>query len=280
MNIDLNDISETALIMVLCHVHDALSNNPILNDQSAIPVLEYLQSLNFTENRKLQKLLQKRKVSPFLSKLIVARALYYDNCCIEFLKRHPSGTIVNIGCGLDLRYQRIQHAGQCQFIDIDLPKIIDVKNVITKEADDYKMIGQSVFDYSWMDALRSKQILFLAEGVFMYCNEVDIKELFIHMANHFPKTEMICELSHKIYSSKLMHLMSKPSIQFQYGIGTEAAFQFGVRHSRELEQWHPQITWIKDRSFFNLKQDESFLINKMQYLPFAKKQFWTAHYKF
>ena len=280
LEIDLNDISETAIIMVLCHVRDAYSNNPILNDQSAIEVINHLQSLNFTENKKLQRLLKSQRISPFLSQLIVARALYYDRCCARFLDKHPNGNIVNMGCGLDLRYQRIKQTSKSQFIDIDLPKIIDIKNDITAETGNYKMIGQSVFDHSWMRDIISEDVLLLAEGLFMYCNEADIRNLFEEIAQRFPKAEMVCELTHKIYASRLMHIISKPSLQFQYGIGSDAAFKFGVRHSRDLETWHKDILWIKDRSFLEVESHKAPLINVMKYLPLANRQIWTAHYSF
>ena len=56
----------------------------------------------------------------------VARSLHVDNTIKNFIKVHPSATIVNIGCGLDTTFERIDN-GKIRFYDLDLPDVIDLR---------------------------------------------------------------------------------------------------------------------------------------------------------
>ena len=279
MEIDLSDISQTALIMVLCHAQDAQSNNPILNDQSSIGVLEFLSKQKISKNSKMNSLLKKGKISPFLGDLIVARAKYYDRCCIDFLRQYPDGTIVNIGCGLDKRYERVG-TQQSQFIDIDLPNVMKVKEALSQSNPDYLQIAQSVFELDWISKVKNNHVLLLAEGVFMYCQESDISRLFLEISRQIPKAEIVCELCYKIYANRVMHTFSRPSLKFQYGIGSDALFKFGVKNSKEIADWSPNIHWIKDHAFLSSEYLSKYYFKLMKYLPYAKRQIWTAHYNF
>jgi len=78
------------------------------------------------------------------------------------------------GCGLDKRYERVG-IPQSQFIDIDLANVMSVKESISDSNPNYLQIGQSVFEMDWMAKVLSEHMLFLAEGVFMYCNETDLR---------------------------------------------------------------------------------------------------------
>ena len=72
----------------------------------------------------------------------------------EFITRHPDGIIVNIGCGMDSRFHRIDD-GRLTFYDLDLPEVIEFKRQYYPESKRYKMLPYSVFDYKWMDAVKS-----------------------------------------------------------------------------------------------------------------------------
>ncbi len=87
----------------------------------------------------------------------------------EFLKSSPDGVVVNIGCGLDSRFSRIDN-GRVRFYDLDLPDVIGIKRRFFEETDRYHLIPSSVLDYDWIAPLLQAcdvPFLFVAEGVFM-----------------------------------------------------------------------------------------------------------------
>lgn len=63
--------------------------------------------------------------------LIALRAHKYDEYAREFVRRHPGGVIVNIGCGLDSRFLRVDD-GKVIFYDLDFPEIIEIKKGFSK----------------------------------------------------------------------------------------------------------------------------------------------------
>ncbi|MEZ4716111.1 MAG: class I SAM-dependent methyltransferase [Caldilineaceae bacterium] len=110
-------------------------------------------------------------------------------------QRHPDGMLVNLGCGLDTRFQRLDD-GVLELTDLDLPTVIALKRALLPEEDRYRMIASSILDFAWMDLIpaRGRRILFLAEGVFMYLPESDVRNLVLTLQQRFPGCELLCEV--------------------------------------------------------------------------------------
>jgi len=83
-----------------------------------------------------------------------------------------------------------------------------------------------------------------------------------------------------MYTHRAMHLFSGPSLKFQYGIGPDALFKFGVQNSKQIENWSARILWMKDNAFLNSEYLRQPYFKLMKYVPFVSRQIWTAHYKF
>jgi len=106
------------------------------------------------------------------------RTRKYDEYALNFFEKHLDGVIVNIGCGLDTRFFRVDNS-RCRFFDLDLPALIDLKRKLVQETDRYQMIGQPVLDLKWMDAVESlrRLVIFLVEGVFLYLPDAEVRSL-------------------------------------------------------------------------------------------------------
>jgi hypothetical protein len=55
-----------------------------------------------------------------------ATAKCFDDLANRYLSDHPGCTVINLGCGLDTRFWRINH-DQCRYMDLDLPEVIALK---------------------------------------------------------------------------------------------------------------------------------------------------------
>jgi len=71
---------------------------------------------------------------------------------IEFPKSSPDGVVVNIGCGLDSRFSRIDNR-RVRFYDLDVHSVIEIKRRFFDESNWYRFISSSVLDYNWMASL-------------------------------------------------------------------------------------------------------------------------------
>ncbi|MGW8314998.1 MAG: class I SAM-dependent methyltransferase, partial [Bacteroidales bacterium] len=174
---DINQISRTAFLTLQCHARDARSRNPILNDQSSLKTLDLLKSAIRDSDSALYQRIAADKIQGNLVKHTALRAKQYDRFIREFLDLYPSAVVVNIGCGLDDRFSRIDNS-RVRFFDLDLPDIMDIKQQLFPQKGRYDQIAQSVFEFDWIDRIPSGRVILVAEGVFMYCEESDVRALF------------------------------------------------------------------------------------------------------
>ena len=159
----------TSFITLYCHAIETLSDDPILSDQKSVEITTELNKTLSLSESTLDRILASGTLDKRLVVHIAIRAKKYDDYARDFLKRYPDGVIVNIGCGLDSRFLRIDN-GRVVFYDLDLPEIIAIKKSFFTESERYHLIASSVLDFDWMAVIRQHKgpFLFMAEGVFMY----------------------------------------------------------------------------------------------------------------
>ena len=206
--------------------------------------------------------LYNRSLDPRLTSHIPLRAKKYDQYTQEFLTKYPKGVVVNLGCGMDARFFRIDN-GQVRFFDLDLPNMIKFKRQLLEENERYKMIGKSVLDFSWMD--QTEEIkgpkLFLAEGIFMYLPEIEVKKLVLELQRRFPGSDLVCELTNRAWTQGFWGKIASMKMKTRLHMNEEADFKFGVDDARELESWgqgiefkekwfymddnHPKLGWLR-----------------------------------
>jgi O-methyltransferase involved in polyketide biosynthesis len=95
--------------------------------------------------------------------------------------------VISLGCGSDTRYWRIGEQ-LWNYVELDLPKVMEIIRAILGGDIEYMTIGCSVLDEEWIDLIASKQkeqVLFLAEGLLMYLPEKDVVGLFQRLASNF-----------------------------------------------------------------------------------------------
>ncbi|MCB0642935.1 MAG: class I SAM-dependent methyltransferase [Phaeodactylibacter sp.] len=193
LNININDVSETAFLTLQCHALDAQSRQPILNDRSALQTLNQLKHYFSKSGSALHQRLLENRVQPNLVTHTPLRAKQYDHYIRTFLEGYPTASVVNIGCGLDHRFERIDN-GQFQFYDLDLPDIMNIKKQLFPPQGRYHQIAQSVFELDWLEQINSERVILVAEGVFMYCAEADVKSLLLALQARFQQPELVFEV--------------------------------------------------------------------------------------
>jgi len=203
-SISLPDVAETGLLTFYCHVIESQTPNPILLDQKAVEVSRLLNPVLANSPSRLLRNLAKGKVRKELLVHINLRAKKYDEYANSFLMENPDGILVNIGCGMDSRFQRIDN-GRLTCFDLDLPEMIHFKQQFYTETDRYHFIAASVFDHAWMDQVAKigkRPVLFMAEGVFMYLDGEKVKDLILKLQSRFPGSELVCEVVTAFFTRK------------------------------------------------------------------------------
>ena len=76
----------------------------------------------------------------------------YDlRCEVEnYLKKYPKAAVVNLGCGLDDTFSKVDQ-GQCMGYNIDLPDVIKARNELLPARDREINLACDLNDPAWMD---------------------------------------------------------------------------------------------------------------------------------
>ncbi|MFI7351635.1 class I SAM-dependent methyltransferase [Streptomyces sp. NPDC049936] len=116
------------------------------------------------------------------------RTLLFDRWVAEFLSAHPQATVVEIGTGLNTRYERVDN-GRARWFELDLPDVIALRRRFFTDTPQRTMIASSVTDAAWAAEVASGAggpYLFLAEAVLPYLDEADVRQVVDLLADRFP----------------------------------------------------------------------------------------------
>ena len=171
-----NAVSETLLIPLYIKYLSSQQPDPILYDAAAcrlIPQIEY----DFSKFDHAYRSIAGTAI----------RAHYFDNMTADFIRHRKNPVIVELGCGLDSRHERLgNRAGEAPFYLLDLPDVIALREKLLPPRAGETLIAASAFDEEWMDNLLQShpdaQFLFLIEGVLMYFPKENVRELFQKLA--------------------------------------------------------------------------------------------------
>lgn len=153
-------VAETLLIPLYMRAKESRREHPILDDKAAERLADSLE-YDYT-----------RFDGAKLSEVgCVVRGWYFDRAVKRFVDTHPRPVAVNVGCGLDTRFQRIGN-GKAVFYDLDLPEVIALRRELIPEQAGNVYIAASLLETDWMDDLLRNhpdaEFIFIVEGVLMY----------------------------------------------------------------------------------------------------------------
>jgi methyltransferase (TIGR00027 family) len=278
--LDLGDIASTSLVTLYCRAIESQKVDPIINDPKAVEIKNRLDRIFSISDDRLERSLAEGRINKNLSVHIAIRAKRYDEYAEEFLKRAPDGVIVNIGCGLDSRFLRIDN-GKTIFYDLDLPEVIKIKGQFFQETERYRFIASSVLDFEWMEAVSRHKgpFMFIAEGVFMYLKEEDVRSLVLRLQSVFPGSELVCEVFNSLWLKKPLDTLVKSKIQRGSHLRSGAMFNSGVRNSREIEGWSKGIELLDEWSYFDSNNKKLGWYKLYGKFELFRKMQWTVHYR-
>jgi methyltransferase (TIGR00027 family) len=279
-DIEISDVAATSFVTLYCHAIESQSKHPILSDPKAVEITLELNKILSGSKKRLDRDLVQGKLKKQLVIHIAIRAKQYDRYVSDFLEHSPDGIVVNIGCGLDSRFLRVDN-GRVIFYDLDLPEVIEIKKQFFEENERYHFISSSVLDHEWMSIVAKHKgpFLFLAEGVFMYLHQEDVQSLILKLQSEFPGTELVCEVVNSLWLTKPLKKIMNFKMQKELHLGKDATFHFGIRDSQEMEEWHTGIELLDDWSYFDSEEKKLGLIKIFGKIEFLRKTQWTVHYR-
>jgi len=266
----LTDVSKTAIVALRSHVLESQKDRPIINDPMAKYCLDELDSLASEDEKAL---LFNRKLSSALTSHVALRARKYDSIANDFISKNPSSTVVNLGCGFDTRYWRIDNE-KCEYIELDLPEIVEMKKDILKDRLSYELIGCSVLDSSWIDRVTAKgnrNFLLIAEGLFMFLPKADVISLFRTFSERFYHSQIALEVVAEKYTRGIWKKIVIMKMKKELGFDAGSLYNFGVKNALELESYGNGIKVIDEWSYV---EDPDIRPRILKYLGLSRTQ-WT-----
>ncbi len=216
-----------------------------------------LQSLNLNEENKL---------------VIILRNREFDRHVRDFLERHPEAVVVHIGCGLDIRFERVDN-GQVEWYDLDLPEVIELRReLIRGEMERYHLLGCSVFEDAWLEAVKehgTRPFLFLAEGVFMYFKEAQVKSLVLRLCDHFPGSELVFDA----YSP--IHVLRSNLQTARFGLH----LNWAIWNGQAIESWRDHIRLLDEWGFFDDPTPRLAYIRRLRFIESLARTFRIYHFR-
>ena len=201
-DIKLGSVQKTLLLPLWGRAVETQKQKPLLIDNTAVSIIN-----NIPYDFKIIS----KNISKSVQSSWIARSIYFDKKIQEFLESYPQATIINIGCGLDTTFDRVDN-GKIHWIDLDLPDTIDLRKRYISESDRRHFIPKSVFDKSWYDRIEKNNVMILIAGVLCYFDENDVKRLFNDFHTFLPGAEIIFD-----YASKLGVKVSNHEAEYYSG---------------------------------------------------------------
>jgi len=257
MDTKLTGIPETMLIPLWARAAETGGGAPLVRDEKAVEMLSRID-YDFSKFR-----------SARFSQLGVAvRTMLLDRAVRTFLDEYPGACVINLGAGLDTRHARIGGANVIWY-ELDLPEALDVRRRFFAENERYRFLAKSVFDISWFDDVdtEGRETLLIAEGLFMYFEERELKPLFARIAERFSGGRMLVEVQGPgiVGKSRRHDSLSR--------LHNAPEFKWGTSDSRDLTRWSPSIELAEEWRFFDHRLDRAGMLGLLMRLPFMRKKY-------
>jgi O-methyltransferase involved in polyketide biosynthesis len=161
----LGAVQQTLFIPLAARARETRRKRPVLRDPKAA---ELIASIDFDEAK------YGRGYGGWLT---VLRTAVYDFWVRQFLAEHPAGTVIELGTGLNSRFERVDN-GQVHWIDLDLPDTIELRGRFFTDTSRRRMVPASVLSDEWLPIVTDSPgpYFFVTEGVLTYLPEHEVMQ--------------------------------------------------------------------------------------------------------
>ena len=259
---NLDGVAETLLITLYARATESKRPDALLHDEKAVAMVGQMD-YDFSRLK-----LQGHDIVA-----VILRLREFDRFARDFLAGHRDPIVVHIGCGLDTRFERVDD-GRVEWYDLDFPEVLALRRrYIRDEGGRYHFLGGSVLDYKWLEELRAhrpRPFLFMAEGVFPYFEEAQVKDLFLTIQENFPDAEIVCDAQTPfiIWANNLQLAVAR----------LKARLHWGLKHGKDVETWGNGIRLLDEYFFFDTDEPRMRPYRWMSRIPLLGRSTGIFHY--
>jgi len=263
---NLSGVAKTLLITLYIRAIESQRPDALIKDERAEALVRQLDPESLRKTAALTE--DTGRVA------VILKGREFDRFAQDFLARHLEAVVVHIGCGLDSRFERVDN-GRVEWYDLDLPDVIELRRkLVGGEGPRHHFLACSVLDRAWlneMGAHRQRPVLFLAEGVFEYFDEAQVKSLVLTMKEHFPGAELVFDA----FSPFLRWAHNIKVTRTRIG----AHLHWSLKHGQDLERWSDGIRLLDERFPFQDPEPRMRRALKVRLVPFLATAIGVFHYQ-
>ncbi len=259
----LTGVSETLLLTFYARYLESRRVDGIIKDQKSIEIMKNID-FDFSKFSNMQVYQVFHGI----------RTEILDRETKLFLEKNPNATIINLGAGLCTRFFRVDN-GKLQWFELDLEDVTKLAKNLLGQTDRHQYITGSILDFSWMDRFKDRnpqKTLLIAEGLFYYFEQEEVKKEILEIKNKFPGSEMLIEVI-----SPLSIAISKKA---HPSISNAAQFKWGINNLKEIEQWSDGIKLINEFYYFDRYSSRWGWRRFFKYIPVLRNLYRIGHIRF
>ena len=254
MKTKLSGVAETLLIPLWARAEETKRSDALIRDDFAVRLVEQID-YDFAKFARAK----------YSQTGVAVRSYILDHETKAFIEKQPDAVCINLACGLDTRFYRIDN-GQIDWYNLDLPDVMELRqNLLAEEGARIHNLAASVFDSGWLEKVEheGRPVLILLEGAAMYFSEQEMRSLFAMLAEAFADASMLIEIMPPfLIGQQKRH----DSVDTQ-----KAPFQWGVKSGKEIEKLHPAIAFLKERTLYEGFRSRWGLFGLLSVIPWWNK---------
>jgi O-methyltransferase involved in polyketide biosynthesis len=237
--VDLGNVQKTLFLPLWGRAFESQKENPLLVDKTALEIIDKVD-YDFS--------VMARKISELTRIAWIMRSICVDEVIEAFLGKYPMATIVNLGCGLDTTFDRVDN-GTLVWYDLDLPDVISLRRRFSKETERRRFISASFLESNWLNEIQvAENVLFIAAGVFYYFEENEVKGFLVRLADSFPGSEIVFDVSSP-YGIKLANKM----VITNSGLDEKSFLKWGLESTKSISAWDKRFRILNTYYYFGQK---------------------------
>ena len=225
---ELSPVEKSIYLTVISRARDAESTRPILDDKWSVTVrdrLEYdLDALHLPGKEKFT---------------VAIRGRQMDDWCRTFIKAHPDAVVIELGCGLDDRANRVSPPDGVDWYDVDFNAVMELRGMLGTPRPTTGTVHDARVDATqieWIDPLPSDRPVFVIADGFMPFIERDRMIALLHaLVEHFPSGEIALN-GYTTFTAGLLKMIHAIKV-----IGLTPGVGSAFDEPHVLEAWEPRL---------------------------------------
>ena len=250
---NLEGVEKTMLLTLFAKAQHSQKKNHRFFDQKAIDVISQID-YDFSVADK----------DRFMKYGVISRTIVLDEMVSDYIDKNPHATIVNIGSGMDTRFNRLDN-GLIRWYNIDLENSANFRLQYIEDNERVTTLAYSAMDPAWANEIKieSGNLLFIIEGLSMYLTEKDNKDILKIIADNFRRCTVFVEI---------MPPVSVENVTEKSVEETDSKFIWGVQKGSQLVKLNSAFRWIRDVNLFDGMNKFKPTFRLFTWLPFLRRK--------